>query len=64
MNTMRNAGGEIWDAANGVNQFPLQAPTNGMEMFVYQTRLIDEEVRNTVVQMAQAISLQAQAITT
>ena len=51
MNRMRNAGGEIREAANGVNQFP-------------QTRLIDEDVRKTVVQMAQAISLQAQAITT
>ena len=63
INTRTNAGGEIGGAAAGVNQVPPQAPASGMEMLDKPTRLTDGDVRKTLVQMAQAITLQAQAMT-
>ena len=62
MNTRRNAGGEIGGADVGVNQVPPQTRATRMEMLVNPTGLTDGEVRTTLVQMAQAITLQAQAM--
>ena len=62
MNMRRNAGGEIWGAAAGVNQVPPQALAAAMEMHVNPTGLTDGEVRKYLVQMAQAIPLQAHAM--
>ncbi|TMW90192.1 hypothetical protein EJD97_016095 [Solanum chilense] len=58
-----NADGEIGGAAAGVHQVPPQAPTAGMEMPINQTGLTDGEVRTTLVEMAQAVTLQAQTMT-
>ena len=63
MKTRRNAGGEIGGAVAGVNQIPPQAPAAGMELPVNPTGLTDREVRKSLVDMAQAITLQAQAMT-
>ena len=57
MNTMRNVGGEIGEAIAGVNIVLTHAPAAGMEMHVNPTRLTDGEVRTTLVQMDQAITL-------
>ena len=62
MNMRRNAGGEIWGAAAGVNQVPPQALAAAMEMHVNPIRLTDGEV-TALVEMAQAITLQDQAMT-
>ena len=63
MNTRRNAGGVIEGAAAGVNQVPPQAPAAGMEMHVIPTILKDGEVGKAMVEMDQAITLVAQAMT-
>ena len=52
---------EIGGAAE-VNQVPPQASVDEMEMLVFLSGLTDGEVRTNVVQMAQAITLQAQAM--
>ena len=63
MNMTRNAGGEFGGAVAAVNQVPPQAPAAGMEMHVNLARLTDGEVRIALAQMAQAITLQDQAMT-
>ena len=63
MNTRRNTGGQIGGAAAGVNQGPPLALVAGIEMHVNPTGLTDGVVRTTLVEMAQAITLQAQAMT-
>ena len=63
MNTRRNIGREIGGAAVGVNQVPSQAPPAGMEMHVNPTGLLHGEVRKSLVEMSQAITLRAQAMT-
>ena len=62
MNTGRNAGRRRGEVATGGNQVPPQAPAVGMEMHVNPAELTDGEVRTTLVQMAQSITLQAQDI--
>ncbi|TMX00248.1 hypothetical protein EJD97_001134 [Solanum chilense] len=62
MNTRRNAGKEIGGEVAGVNQVPPQALAAGMEMYVNPNGLIDRELRTTLVQMAQPITLQALAM--
>ncbi|TMW97051.1 hypothetical protein EJD97_006309 [Solanum chilense] len=63
MNTRRNAGRRVREAAAGENQDPLQAPAAGVQVPVNQAALTDGEVRAAMVQMAQAITAQVQAIT-
>ncbi|TMX04372.1 hypothetical protein EJD97_009229 [Solanum chilense] len=63
MSTRRNAGREIGGAASEVNQVPPQAPAAGMEMPLNPNWLTDGAVRTTLIQMAQSITLQAQAMT-
>ena len=62
MNTRRNASRDIGVAAAGVNKVPPKALPAGMDMPVNATALIDGEVRNALVQISQAITLQAQAM--
>ena len=45
------------------NQNPPQAPVEGVAMLVNPARLTDAEVRASLAQMAQAITMQAQAMT-
>ena len=49
----------IGGAAAGVNQVPPQDLAAGMEMHFNPTGLTDGEVRTTLVEMDQAITLQA-----
>ncbi|TMW89631.1 hypothetical protein EJD97_016868 [Solanum chilense] len=63
MNMRRNTGGEIGGAAAGINQVPPQVPAARMEMPVNPTGFADGEVRTTLVQMAQSITLQTQSMT-
>ena len=58
-----NVGQERGEAAAGGNQVPPKAPAAGMEMPVNPVGLAYGEVRTTVAQMAQAITLQAQDMT-
>ena len=62
MNTRRKVGGEIGGATTGVIQVSPQAPAAGKEMPVNLAGLSDGEVRTTLVQMAQARTLQTKAI--
>ena len=59
MNTTRNVGGKIGEAAAGANQVPPQALGAGMDMNVNPIALTDREVRKALVEMAQAINLQS-----
>ncbi|TMX01786.1 hypothetical protein EJD97_023616 [Solanum chilense] len=63
MNTRRNAGRRVGEAAAGGNQDHPQALAPGVQVSVNPAALTDGEVRAALVQMAQAISAQAQAIT-
>ena len=63
INTSIYTGRETGGAAAGVNQVPPQALAAAMEMHVNPTGLTDGVVRTTLVEMAQAITLQAQAMT-
>ena len=63
MNTRRNACWRVGEAAAGGNQAHPQAPAAGVQVSVNPAALTDGEVRATLVQMAQAITAQAQAIT-
>ena len=60
MNTRRKVGGEIRGTTAGVIQVPSQAVAAVIEMPVNLVGLRDGEVRTTLVQMAQASTLQAQ----
>ena len=62
MNTRSEEGGKIGGTATEVIQVSPQAPAARIEMHVNSARLIDGEVRTTLLQMAQASILQAQAI--
>ena len=62
MNIKRKAGKEIGGTATRVIQVPSQALAAKTEMHVNPAGLTDGEVRTTFVQMAQATTLQAQAI--
>ena len=62
MNTRRKVGNEIGEATTGVIQVSPQAPAAGIEIPVNPTGFTDGEVRKTLVQMAQASTLQAQTI--
>ena len=64
MNTRRNAGRGRGEKVVGSNQLPPQVPDAEIKMPVNPARLTDGEVRTALVQMAQAITLQARAITT
>ena len=59
MNTRRNAGRIVEEAATGGNQAPSQAPAVGVQVPVNPAALTDGEVRETLVQLAQAITTQA-----
>ena len=63
MNTRRNADQRRGEAAARCNQVPPQAPTTEMKMHVNPAGLTNWEVRTALVQMAQAFTLQAQAMT-
>ncbi|XP_015072521.1 uncharacterized protein LOC107016621 [Solanum pennellii] len=63
MKTRRNASRRVEEAAAGGNQAP-QAPAAGEQVPVNPAALTDGEVRAALVQMAQAITAQAHAITT
>ena len=62
MNTRRKTSGWIGEATAGVIKVPSQAPAAGIDMPVNPPGLTYGEVRTTLVQMARAITLQAQAI--
>ena len=62
MNTLRKEGGDIGEKAAGVIQVPSQVPGVGIKIPVNQAGLTNGEVRTTLVQMAQARTLQAQVI--
>ena len=62
MNTRRTIGQMRGGADAGGNQVPPQAPTEGVAMPVNQAGLSDVEVRASLVQMAQATTMQAQAM--
>ncbi|TMX04605.1 hypothetical protein EJD97_006812, partial [Solanum chilense] len=64
MNTRRNIRKRVEEAAAGGNQAPPQAPATRVQVSVNPIALTDEEVRESLVQIAQAITTQAQAITT
>ena len=63
MNTIRNAGRGRGKTVAGGKQVPPQAPAAEMEISINPVGLTDGEVRTTLVQMAQDITLQAQAMT-
>ena len=63
MNTRRNKGGDIGGAFVGVNQVPPQTPDADMETNANPTVLTNGQVRIDLVQMDQAITLQAQPMT-
>ncbi|TMW99208.1 hypothetical protein EJD97_002896 [Solanum chilense] len=63
MNTRRNAGGVIGGATTRLNQVLPQGLAAVVEMHVNPTGLENREVRTSLVQMAQAITLKAQAMT-
>ncbi|TMX04808.1 hypothetical protein EJD97_004629, partial [Solanum chilense] len=64
MNTRRNAGRRVGEAATGGKKAPLQAPGAGVQVPVNPAALTVEEVRAAPVQISQAIIAQAQTITT
>ncbi|TMX00631.1 hypothetical protein EJD97_000434 [Solanum chilense] len=62
MNRRRNAGLGRGEVAAGDNQVPPKAPPAASEMLVNPSGLANGKVRKTLVEMAQAINLQAQAM--
>ena len=62
MKTRRNADRRVGEEDNGRNQAYPQAPAGGLQVHVNRAVLTDGEVR-ALVQMHQAITAQAQAIT-
>ena len=63
MSTTRNAGRGRGDVVDGDKQVPPQAPAEGVAMPVNPTLLTDEEVWIDLVQMAQAITMEANTMT-
>ena len=63
MNTWRTKGLRTGAAAARGNQNPPQAPAEGVAMPINPAGLTDAEVRASLAQMAQAITMQAQAMT-
>ena len=63
MNTWRTKGLRTGAAAARGNQNPPQAPAEGVAMPVNQARLSDAEVRASLAQMAQDITMQDQSMT-
>ncbi|XP_015072581.1 uncharacterized protein LOC107016703 [Solanum pennellii] len=63
MSTRRNAGRRVEEALAGGNQDPPQVPAVGEQVPVNPIALTNGEVRTTLVQMGQAITIQAHAIT-
>ena len=63
MNTRRTIGLRRGGGAVEGNQVPPQAPAEGVAMPVSPSGLTDAEVRSSLAQMAQAITMQAQAMT-
>ena len=63
MNTWKTNGLRRGGAATRGNQNPPQAPDEGVPMPVNRVGLTDVEVRASLAQMAQAITMQAQAMT-
>ncbi|TMW87376.1 hypothetical protein EJD97_020035, partial [Solanum chilense] len=59
-----NAGRRVKEAAAGGNQAPPQAPVAGVQVPVNPTAWTSGDLREALVQMAQAITTQAQVITT
>ena len=64
MNTRRNASKIVREIAAGGKQAPPRAPATGVEVPVKPATLVDGEVRETLFQMAKAVTAQEQAITT
>ena len=63
MNTWRTKGLRTGAATARCNKNPPQAPAEGVAMPVNPARLNDAEVRASLAQMAQAITMQAHAMT-
>ncbi|TMW84925.1 hypothetical protein EJD97_024124 [Solanum chilense] len=63
MNTRRNTGRRVGEESSGGNQVPPQAPVVADQVAVNPDGLKDGEVRNSLLQMAHAITTQAQDIT-
>ena len=63
INTGKNEDRRVGEAAAGGNHVPPQAPIAANQVRVNPTWLRDAEVRNILLQMEQAITTQAQAIT-
>ena len=63
MNTIRNVGRRVGEAAVGGNQAPPQAPAAGVQVHVNPAALTNGELRAALVQMAKAFTAQTQAIT-
>ena len=57
MNTRRNTGRRVGEAGVGGNQAPPQAQTFGVQVLGDPAALTDGQVREELVQMAQAITL-------
>ena len=62
MNMRRNTGRRVGEATAGGNQVPPQVPLVANQVQVNAAGLTDCEVRNALLQMAQAITTQDQAI--
>ena len=62
MNTRRTVGQRRGVAAVGDDQVPPKALVEGVAMSVNPTGLTDAEVRASLAQMAQAITMQAQVM--
>ena len=63
MNTSRAIAQRRGGAASGGKQDPPQAPVKGLVMPVNLAELTDNEVRASLSQMAQSITMKAQAMT-
>ena len=63
MKTRRNAGYIFKEASTGRNKAPPNSPSIRVQVTINPAALADGEVRVTLIQMAQDISAQAQAIT-
>ncbi|TMX04747.1 hypothetical protein EJD97_004916 [Solanum chilense] len=64
MNTKRNTDRSVGEAVAGRNQAPPQSSAAGVQVSFNPAALTDGEVREAMVQMAQAITAKAHTITT
>ena len=62
MNTRGNNGGRVGEVADWGNKAPLQAPIAGVQVHFNPAALTDGEVREALVQMSQAITVQVHTI--